>query len=31
MEGNQHGEMHVEVAVNFLSLVIFIFSFVSTS
>ena len=33
MEGNQHGEMHVDVTVNFLSRVpvIFIFSFVSTS
>ena len=31
MEGNQHGEMHVDITVNFLSRVIFIFSFVSTS
>ena len=30
MEGNQRGEMHVDIAVNFLSWVIFIFSFVST-
>ena len=31
MEGEQYGEVHVDVVVNFSSQVIFIFSFVSAS